>query len=136
MDDDTHRGRPLASPSTKRSIAGGLDILTMYDDTFLHRTKHTDPVKEDHVSLHLQTHAGARLEALRHDADVRRLTRDLHEQRRTRMTFDPAGAHRMAHPAHAPADTLLARLRVRLGHALVAVGLALEGAAGEAPASR
>ncbi|MBA2254895.1 MAG: hypothetical protein H0W07_07270 [Chloroflexi bacterium] len=74
----------------------------------------------------LQTDARARQEALRHEAQQRRLARML-----------PPGTegptHHAAHVAHGAASPI-ASLRLRVGHALVLIGTALEGGSAEDPA--
>lgn len=82
--------------------------------------------KEDHVSLppfETRAHVRERQEALWHEADERRLARRLH----------PTNDHPTDHAPHAQhgTDSPLASLRLRLGHALVLAGTAIEGSSAE-----
>lgn len=84
----------------------------------------TTIAKENQVSLQpLQTHAGARLDALRHEAQQRRLARTLRPATEDRT-------HHAAHVGHGAASPI-GSLRLRVGHALVLIGTALEGGSAE-----
>jgi hypothetical protein len=76
------------------------------------------------VSLYqVEIHAGARRQALQHDAAQRRLARSLRPYTSRPIDHAPHAVH--------GAESPLASLRLRLGHALVLVGTAVEGSSAE-----